>query len=63
MHNIGLVINAFEVSWTKEIIEKNNKILATQFPNLNDAMEFYEKINSIKQLQRVIFAKEAMVFW
>lgn len=63
MHNIGLVINAFEVSWTKEIIEKNNKILATQFPNLNDAMEFLRKINSIKQLQRVIFAKEAMVFW
>ncbi len=43
VHNIGLVINAFEVSWTKEIIEKNNKILATQFPNLDDAMEFLRK--------------------
>lgn len=40
VHNIGLVINAFEVAWTKQIIEKNNKILANLFPNLDDAMEF-----------------------
>ncbi len=43
VHNIGLVINIFESSWTKEIIEKNNKILAMQFPNLDDAMEFLRK--------------------
>ncbi|TKX32349.1 invasion protein CiaB [Campylobacter aviculae] len=43
VHNIGVVINAFEISWTKEIIEKNNKILASQFPNLNDAISFLQK--------------------
>ncbi|HDW9248690.1 TPA: hypothetical protein RNC43_001845, partial [Campylobacter jejuni] len=35
VHNIGLIMNIFEISWTKEIIEKNNKILSTQFPNLD----------------------------
>ncbi|EAH7728345.1 hypothetical protein MBY49_001120, partial [Campylobacter jejuni] len=43
VHNIGLIMNIFEISWTKEIIEKNNKILSTQFPNLDDAMEFLRK--------------------
>ncbi|MFQ6342015.1 invasion protein CiaB [Campylobacter sp. VTCC 70190] len=43
VHNIGLIMNIFEVSWTKEIIEKNNKILAMQFSNLDDAMEFLRK--------------------
>ncbi|AXP08563.1 invasion protein CiaB [Campylobacter hepaticus] len=43
VHNIGLIINEIEILWTKQIIEKNNKILASQFPNLDDAMEFLRK--------------------
>ncbi|MCH5336505.1 MAG: invasion protein CiaB [Campylobacter sp.] len=49
VHNIGLVINAFEVVWTKEILEKNNKTLANLFPNLDEAMEFLRK-NKLYQL-------------
>lgn len=49
VHRIGLVMNAFEVVWTKEILEKNNKILAQLFPNLDDALEFLRQ-NKLYQL-------------
>jgi len=40
VHNIGKVMNALESVWTKELIEKNNKILSEQFENLDSALEF-----------------------
>ncbi|MCX2682824.1 invasion protein CiaB [Campylobacter sp. MIT 21-1685] len=40
VHNIGLVMNAFEKVWTREIIEKNNKILDSIFPSLDEALQF-----------------------
>lgn len=43
VHNIGLIINKIEVLWTKELIEKNNKILASHFPNLEDALMFLQE--------------------
>ena len=43
VHNIGLIINKIEPLWTKEIIEKNNKFLSMQFPNLDDAIKFLHK--------------------
>ncbi|WP_276883711.1 invasion protein CiaB [Campylobacter cuniculorum] len=49
VHRIGLVMNAFEVVWTKEILEKNNKILAQLFPNLDDALKFLRQ-NKLYQL-------------
>ncbi|MGH2267465.1 invasion protein CiaB [Campylobacter taeniopygiae] len=49
VHEIGIVINSYEISWTKEIIEKNNKILASQFPNLDDAIDFLHK-NKLYQI-------------
>ena len=43
VHSVGLVINDFEIVWTKEIIEKNNKMLKSSFANLEDALEFLRK--------------------
>lgn len=48
VHNIGLVMNAFEKVWTKHIIEKNNKILASSFPSLNEAFKFL-RMNGLYQ--------------
>lgn len=43
VHSIGLVMNDFEVVWTKEIIEKNNKMLSSTFANLEEALSFLRK--------------------
>ncbi|MBK1992203.1 invasion protein CiaB [Campylobacter sp. 2018MI35] len=51
VHNIGLIINDFESSWTKEIIEKNNKILSSMFKDLNLALEFLKQ-NKLYQVDR-----------
>ncbi len=49
VHNIGVLINALEKTWTKEILEKNNKALEKLFPNLDDALEFLRE-NKLYQL-------------
>ncbi|MBM0637408.1 invasion protein CiaB [Campylobacter sp. VicNov18] len=43
VHNIGLIINELEIAWSKQIIETNSKILATEFPSLDRAIEFLRK--------------------
>lgn len=49
VHHIGLVINTFEIAWTKEILEKNNKMLANMFSDLEDALKFLRE-NKLYQL-------------
>ncbi|TQR34576.1 hypothetical protein DMB92_01020 [Campylobacter sp. MIT 99-7217] len=45
VHEIGLVMNDFQKVWTKQIIETNNEILATQFQSLDEALAFLKKQN------------------
>lgn len=52
VHSVGLVINDFEIVWTKEIIEKNNKMLKSSFANLEDALEFLRQ-NKLYQIDRL----------
>lgn len=43
VHEIGRVMNKFEIIWTKKIIEENAKFLRQKFQNLADALEFLRK--------------------
>lgn len=51
VHDIGLIMNDFESSWTKEIIEKNNKILSSMFKDLDLALDFLKQ-NKLYQVDR-----------
>ncbi|WP_261529942.1 invasion protein CiaB [Campylobacter lari] len=51
VHNIGVVMNSFELVWSKQILDTNNKILKEQFPNLSDALEFLKQ-NELYQLNQ-----------
>ncbi|AJC86726.1 invasion protein CiaB [Campylobacter sp. RM16704] len=51
IHNIGVVMNSFELVWSKQILDTNNKILKEQFPNLSDALEFLKQ-NELYQLNQ-----------
>ncbi|TXE88585.1 invasion protein CiaB [Campylobacter volucris] len=51
VHNIGVVMNSFDIVWSKQILDTNNKILKEQFPNLSDALEFLKQ-NKLYQLNQ-----------
>lgn len=51
VHNIGIVMNSFDIVWSKQILDTNNKILKEQFPNLSDALEFLKQ-NKLYQLNQ-----------
>ncbi|WP_279176836.1 invasion protein CiaB [Campylobacter insulaenigrae] len=51
VHNIGVVMNSFDIAWSKQILDVNNKILKEQFQNLSDALEFLKQ-NELYQLNQ-----------
>lgn len=51
VHNIGVVMNSFQLAWSKQILDTNNKILKEQFANLSDALEFLKQ-NGLYQLNQ-----------
>lgn len=51
VHQIGLVMNELHKLWSKQILDTNNKILATQFKSLDKALSFLRK-NELFQRDR-----------